>query len=449
MAGKLSIGLDIGTTTISAVVLDIENGTVLRVQNIPGKADIPAQNPWEHRQAPAVLREKVTALLNDLIDTCGGICSIGVTGQMHGILYTTAAGEALSPLYTWQDGLAGIGSPSACDMIREKTGYRTAAGYGLATHYALSLLGETPVGAYLCTIMDWIVMGLCGLQKPVIHSTNAASLGLYRLAEDRFDEEALRTLGIEAAILPTVTNRCEAVGSYRGIPVSAAIGDNQAAFLGSVRAPEDTVLVNIGTGSQISLLCGRNTPLAEGAVETRPFSETERLLSGSGLCGGRAYALLETFFRKYARAAGMPDTEHYPVMNLLAAQGLRNGKVLPVRTTFCGTREDPSLLGQITDIGEDDLTPEGLCAGVLQGMAEELYRMYLTMPHDHITAITASGNAVRKNPVLQQILENTFGMPLQIPEHKEEAAFGAAMFGARAAGKRDLQHCIRYQTNIK
>lgn len=445
MAEKIAVGLDIGTTTISAAVLDLTEGRVLAVRNLPGQADIPSDKPWEHRQNPAVIREKAASLLDGLLDTYEGICSIGVTGQMHGILYTADTGRALSPLYTWQDGLAGLGNPSACDMIREKTGYCTSAGYGLATHYALSLLGEAPVGAYLCTIMDWIVMGLCSLSKPIIHATNAASLGLYRLDEDRFDEKALAMLGLEAEMLPVVTNRCQTAGTYRGIPVSAAIGDNQAAFLGSVKTPANTVLVNIGTGSQISLLCGRDVPVSEGAVETRPFGESQRLLSGSGLCGGRAYALLEGFFRKYVLTAGMPDGEQYETMNRLAMQGLQHQKILPVRTTFCGTREDPSLRGQITDIGENDLTPEGLCAGVLSGMAEELYAMYRSMPHDHITSMTASGNAVRKNPVLQQILGNTFGLPLQIPEHTEEAAFGAALFGAQAAGAGDLSHCIQYQ----
>ena len=172
-----------------------------------------------------------------------------------------------------------------------------------------------------------------------------------------------------------------------------------------------------------------------GAVETRPFLEDCRLISGSGLCGGRAYAMLEKFFRGYASALGLPEEERYDVLNRLAARGLAEGRILPVRTTFCGTRDDPGLRGQITGIGEDDLTPEGLAAGMLTGMAEELYGMYRSVGTQYRSAggtaakiLTASGNAVRKNPVLQQILGNVFGMPVQIPDHTEEAAYGAAVF---------------------
>ena len=447
MKENLYIGLDIGTTTISAVVLDGTAGTVRQVCNIPNDSEIPSSYAWEHRQNPVLIREKIMTMLNRLLTEYETVSAIGITGQMHGILYVSPAGGALSPLYTWQDGRAGLGEPSVCDEIRAKTGYRTAGGYGLATHCALMQSGDVPAKAYLCTIMDYIGIGLCGLTRPVIHATNAASLGLYRITdtgEDGFDKTALRLLGIDPDILPVVTDQCRITGTYRHIPVAVGIGDNQAAFLGSVRDPERSVLVNIGTGSQVSLLCGRDAGRMEGAVETRPYDGETRLLSGSGLCGGRAYAMLEAFFRRYAVSLGLPDEKQYDTMNTLAERGLAEGKILSVETTFCGTREDPARRGQITGIGENDLTPEGLTAGVLHGMAQELYGMYKAMPHGSRDILVASGNGVRRNPALRRILQQTFGMALYVPCHTEEAAFGAALFAAGAAGAENLQKCIRY-----
>jgi len=43
-----------------------------------------------------------------------------------------------------------------------------------------------------------------------------------------------------------------------------------------------------------------------------------------------------------------------------------------------------------------------------------------------------SGNAIRKSPVLQQYLSELFGLPIRIPKHLEEAAFGAALLAAVA-----------------
>jgi len=55
------------------------------------------------------------------------------------------------------------------------------------------------------------------------------------------------------------------------------------------------------------------------------------------------------------------------------------------------------------------------------------------MPKKTVHGLIASGNAVRKNPVLQQILSEKFELPLQISENAEEAACGAARFGKQAA----------------
>ena len=330
---------------------------------------------------------------------------------------------------------------SACEVIRRRTGYAVPEGYGLATHVDLLLRGQVPKERYyLSTVMDWIALRLCGLTRPVTHITNAASLGLYRSAKRDFDPEALRTLGIDPDSLPLVTAEPLVLGKFRGIPVTAAIGDNQAAFIGSVWGgegdPSETALVNIGTGSQISVLSDEPARDSSGLIESRPFDGKRVLLSGSGLCGGRAYALLESFFRRYAAACGFPadspDGRRYEVLNSLAEEGWRSGNVLSVRTAFCGTRADPSLRGEITGIGEGNLTPEALAAGVLCGIADELCGMYRLMPAARVKNLIASGNAVRKNPVLREILSERFGMPVRVPEHTEEAACGAAVFAAES-----------------
>jgi sedoheptulokinase len=69
------------------------------------------------------------------------------------------------------------------------------------------------------------------------------------------------------------------------------------------------------------------------------------------------------------------------------------------------------------------------------------------MPHDHVDALVISGNAVRKNPAFRRMLKDVFHMNVRMPLHKEEAAFGAAMFSAMTAGIADrstLAACIRY-----
>ncbi len=446
----LCLGIDIGTTTISAVVLNPADGTTAGVYTIANASDLPSEHVWEKMQDPEQITSRVQKLLDSLLRRYSSIRSIGITGQMHGILYVDKDGNAVSPLYTWQDERAGIGTPSPCEILHSCTGYTVSPGYGLATHFALTRENSVPGNAVkLCTIMDYIVMKLTARTEPILHSSDAASLGFYLPEEHRFDLDAIRHAGIDPAILPATTSSGIIAGKYGGIPVTAAIGDNQASFLGSVRCPENAALANFGTGSQISVMCRSPEGIpTDAAMEIRPFMDSSWLASGSALCGGRAYALMERFFRQYASACGMADSEQYEIMNSFAQKGLDSGRYLNVRTTFCGTRNDPGLRGSITEISEDLLTPDAMIAGVLWGMASELHEMFLKIPHNHVNTLVISGNAVRKNPALRQMLKQVFAMETVLPVHKEEAAFGAAMFSALVtgcAGTPDtIRACVRY-----
>lgn len=89
-----------------------------------------------------------------------------------------------------------------------------------------------------------------------------------------------------------------------------------------------------------------------------------------------------------------------------------------------------------------------MITGTLWGMASELYDMFREMPHSHISTLVVSGNAVRKNPSFQQMLKEVFGMNVSVPVHREEAAFGAALFAAKIAdvceNSENLASCIQY-----
>ena len=435
----LCAGIDIGTTTVSAAVFSPRTGRCAAFWTRNSEAALEGRAPWEKKQDPRVLLDRIRRMLAVLLERFPSVRSIGLTGQMHGILYLDAAGDACSPLYTWQDGRAGLGSPSVCDRIREKTGYRLFPGYGIGTHVYNRENGLVPRDAVmLSTVMDYAAASLCSLRRPLTHSSDAASLGLFCPDRGDFDADALGKLGIDRSFLPEVLDTGAVIGTWRGIPVSVPIGDNQASFLGAVRDPGTTALANIGTGSQISLLLGpgeaRDPSLRLNAsVELRPMGDGYSLLCGSALCGGRAYAMLERFFREVLRACGLPADEQYEVLNRLALEGLRE-KPLAVTPSFCGTREDPGALGQIGGISGDNFTPQALAAGFVRGMAGELAELFAQMPHGRIRTLLVSGNAVRRNPALREALGEAFGLETILSENTEEAACGAALFSARTAG---------------
>jgi len=433
--GALSVGIDVGTTTVSAVVYDLDHKAQIEAYCLPHHSYLRSDEYSE--QSVSVLLEKAEKLLSHITESYEDIVAIGVTGQMHGIVYLDDEGNPLSPLINWQDKRADrpmADGRSACEAIRALTGETVATGYGLATHYYNQNSGLVPAGATgLCSIMDLFILRICGLSRVVTHTTLAAAYGLFDRKNGCFMADKLKTLGIDPAILPEVTAESRVVGEYRGIPVAVGVGDNQASVLGSVRDNEGSVLVNIGTGSQISMVSDYCEVSRE--LELRPFVEGKYLICGSALCGGFAYAMLETFFRGYAIAAGGQDEPQYKIMNELARQADEQGESgLTVDVSFCGKRWDPHCRGSVSQIGRQNFTPAALVLGTLDGMCGELYELYRLFPTEG-TRIVASGGAVRKNDVLKKRLQDRFGMPIQVNTVEEEAAGGVALFAALAVGK--------------
>ncbi len=434
----LSAGVDIGTTTISLTVANITGQRQELSFNLPNRSSLPASESFRHEQDPECILACVTDALNGILTDHPGIRAIGLTGQMHGFVYTDADGLAVSPLYTWQDVRAAEpfdDSRSYCEEIYRRTGETIRPGYGFATHFYNAENGLVPETAVsLCTIMDYIAMRLTGRKRPLMHPSNAAGLGLFSAADSAFQTSALEKLGGPKLDWPEIAADCSLVGWHRGIPVITAIGDNQASFFGSVSDEEGSILLNYGTGSQISLLDPDPSLPICGPLERRPHLNGRYLLCGCALCGGRAYALLERFFHLYQQAAGQGDHDQYETLNTLAEEALEKGYALPVRTTFCGTRQDPGLLGMISGISEENFTPGALTLGILRGMADELHAL---LPANQSAArrLIASGNAVRKNSAFQKVLSAAFGLPLLMPAISEEAAFGAALSAACFSGQ--------------
>jgi sedoheptulokinase len=281
--------------------------------------------------------------------------------------------------------------------------------------------------------MDLFAMRICGAKKIPTHASVAASFGLFDVEKGDFKRDKLAILGIDGTFLPQVTKASASVGTYRGVPVAVAIGDNQASVLGSVRDNRTDVLVNVGTGAQVSVVGDyRET---SGDTEVRPFVEGKHLICGSALCGGFAYALTECFFRRYVAEAGLGDAPQYETMNRLAREAYERGETgLDVETSFLGRRSDPSRRGSITEIGPENFTPDALILGVLNGMSAELHGLYTSFGEPRLEMI-ASGGGIKRNDLLRRLLADRFGMEILIPEMGEEAATGAALFAALAVGK--------------
>ena len=405
-----SIGIDIGTTSICGILIDIKNGSIIKKLEKANDTWIGTKNAWEKIQNPNEILSVATSILEELY-SCE-VISIGVTGQMHGIVYLDEKGNAVSPLYTWQDERGNL-SYSGSTYAKHINSF---AGYGNVTHYYNKLNNLVPKNAKVfCTIHDFVAMKFCSLVEPIIHNSDAASFGQYDLVSD--------TWKLQDELLPKVTPDCLILGNYKNTPVAVAIGDNQASFIGSVSEPS-AILVNMGTGSQISVVSDEISTSSD--IETRPFVNGKYLLVGCSLCGGKTYAVLENFFRRTAELfADTKLDKVYDVMN--EELGKECACTLTVDNRFMGTRTHPEITASITGLTVDNFTPQQLLVGFIEAMANEMFSMYREMGVNG-TMLVGSGNGIKKNKAVIKALEKKFSTQLNIPAHSEEASFGAALF---------------------
>ena len=169
------LGVDLGTTTITALAWDPAAGAIVARHTVVNDAEVtsPAnkalgRSEWNPRriveQACLCLRS-VAAALGSHGSTVSGL---GITGQQHGVLVVDQRGEPLTPLVNWQDGrgnellpgsfrsfveeaIARVGNDAP-----ERTGCKLATGVMGVTLFWWKVHGLIPPGGTACFIGDYL-----------------------------------------------------------------------------------------------------------------------------------------------------------------------------------------------------------------------------------------------------------------------------------------------------
>jgi len=464
------LGIDLGSTSLSAVVIDTQVGEIVAQEAVANEAEVTSSADRERGRSEWDIGRMIEAAVGLIRRLAEGrsIDAIGVTGQQHGMVLLGEGGMPQSAFIGWQDqrcneplaeGATTIGvmlERGTCLFAR--SGCTPATGYMASTLYWLSERGELPPGVSACFAPDMLVSRLCG-QPPLTDPTLAASAGVFDVVQGEWNRDLIGALGLPTACFPPVRTPCTQAGTLSAdaaqqtdlpadTPVAVPCGDNQASFAGSVSDPERSVLVNIGTGGQTSVFVER--PLSVATLDLRPFLQPGFLLVGAGLAGGRSYRMMRDFIREVGEAffrAGAdtrvrpynePATDLYDRLTELAAQAPPGADGLTCEPIFAGTRREPERRAVWRGMSEASFRPGHMARALLEGLAEQyclLYRQMLDAGAGPRERLIGSGNGLRKNALLRDILAAQFGLPLQTPEHTEEAAVGAALTGAVAVGE--------------
>ena len=168
------LGIDIGTTTISAVMIDSKTGKIEKSITRENNSKRTTENTsFERLQDPEHMFRIVSEILSEVKECVTDLEGIGLTGQMHGIVYLDSEGQAVSPLMNWQDERGNQiyrDHKSYAKVLSDLTGYKMASGYGLTTHYYNMQNGIIPKEAVqMTTIHGYIAMRLTECKKAILN----------------------------------------------------------------------------------------------------------------------------------------------------------------------------------------------------------------------------------------------------------------------------------------
>jgi xylulokinase len=259
-----TLGLDLGTSSAKAVVLDV-GGTVL-AQASAGYAVTSAQAGYAESE-PRDWWAAVTACARQAVAAAGAQpVAIGLAGQMHGLVMTSGDGAALRPALLWADSRA-TGPLRAYRKLGAKALARLANPLAPGmTGPMLTWVAEHEPGTYRDTRWalqpkDWIRARLTG--EFGAEPSDASATLLYDVPGDRWDLEVVAALGLDEALLAPLLPSAGApagqltaaaaaeLGLPAGLPVAAGAGDTAAAALGSGVCRGEDIQLTVGTGAQV------------------------------------------------------------------------------------------------------------------------------------------------------------------------------------------------------
>ena len=272
------IGLDFGTSSVKAVVID-------QAQRIVADeaASLEVSRPrsgWSE-QDPESWWHACEAVLNKLATYHGQVLAavkgIGLSGQMHGATLLDESDRVLRPCILWNDGRSDKEAEELSAASQRITGNIAMPGF-TAPKLLWVRRHEPEIFARVRTVLlpkDYVRLRLTG-EKASEMSDAAGTLWL--ATESRaWSEEMLKRTDLDRSAMPRLCEGSEVTGSLRPrlaarwgmtakVVVAGGGGDNAASGCGVGAVAPGTGFISIGTSGVIFVTADRHRANPAGAV---------------------------------------------------------------------------------------------------------------------------------------------------------------------------------------
>ncbi len=409
-------GLDVGTSGVKALALSPAGDVVARAEHAyplstphPDWAEQDPEDWW--RAAQAALAE---------LDDFG---SLGVSGQMHGLVVLDENGSVLRPAILWNDQrttaeCAEIEERIGLERLLELTGNRALTGFTapkllwLRTH-------EPDVYARIRHVLlpkDYVRFRLTG--EHAIDVADASGTLLFDVAERRWSDEVIGALEIPRDWLPPVYESTEIGGA----------GDQAAGALGVGIDRPGPLSIVLGTSGVVFAALDTYRPEPQARLHTfchaipGTWHAMGVMLSAAGALQWLRHALGEASYEELLREAEAwpPGTEGLLFQPYLQGERTPHADA-DARGAFTGLtlRHDRGALVR------------AVLEGVAYGLRDSLELLRDVGVDAQVARISGGG---ARSELWLKIVASVLGLPLERTIAEEGAAFGAALLGGVKEG---------------
>jgi glycerol kinase len=375
------------------------------------------------------------------------IAALGLTNQRETVLALEQ--ETLRPLsnaIVWQDRRTAERctsirqNPQLNSAIRNKTGlvvdpyFSATKMEWLLQNNALVNQAITAGRALFVTIDAFLLARLTGGESLATEPTNASRTMLVSLDQGAYDEFLLKTFGIPKAALAPIQDSIGTFGQTHGlarlpdgIPITAVLGDQQAALFGQNAHQPGEAKLTFGTGSFVLMNTGSHRVSSDveagllTSIALQRHGQLTYCLEGACFIAGAAIQFLRDqlhFFSSSSESeplalseAADPEVEFVPSLAGLSAP-------------FWNPKARGVLFGLSRGTSQAHIT-----RAVLESLALQHVPLIDAMERSSGLALKwlgVDGGAAR-NTYLVQYQADVLQRPLRRPTHLEATAAGAAL----------------------
>ncbi|WP_019133403.1 sedoheptulokinase [Kallipyga massiliensis] len=456
------IGIDLGSSYIKAVLIDIGNNTVVGISNMKAPSNEKGLDTYKYEIQASEIVNIVKNLIDKYTKSYDDIEGIILSTQMHGFIYSTPNKEDM--YISWQD-MRSLTNKKGADenyisflskkitqesMLQQ--GVYIKPSLGICNLYAmLEEEQDTPRDGTFYTLGSYVINALTG--QNVAHIQNAAPSGIANIVRVEKANNLLAALNLNDITYPRITNKdYEACGIYKSngldLKVFPDYGDMQISILGCDIGPGD-VVINTATAAQV--IRYSDIFLPSNDYEIRPFFDGSYLYTISNMPAGRNLDVLVNFFKEIVYELTGNKVDSQQIWKYFHKGTEYSNDELVVDINFY---KNPYSLngGSIRNITHNNLRMSIIFNAAIKNMAETYWRFIkkLGAEPSEIDQIICAGGVNWRTPELCDAIGKVSNKPWRLSSMENESIAGLFRLALVCSGRfKNMHECMEMPISIK